>query len=551
MKCWRCGRENVQGTGSCIYCGASLSRPVPKTKEGRAMRELYDHYGPEEIFGNGAYLVNGLGDLLEDSKKLRNQLRMAADAGVLRLYREQVKTGASGPDFENKVRLLLTEDAGLGDKAALELIRCFDEMIGWETEKTKQESGGGNTGEKSREPCGNAGQTSGRTDAKASDENSGAEKTPGTSGGGKEAPGNKPGNIGNRNRAMLVNVILILAFCAAIYAVISIVTRQRKLSGTSSGSSYSFGQSAQTTQSTQPSPVTEASAGQSSSGPAPAAEEKETWSLTVTGGTILVKKDGAYEEAGTSCELQKGDYFKLSPDPDDNGYNFTGFTASQGSAERVSSITAIGEYRMPAEDVVFEAIFEPCLIIDWIPFLFNVDDYFRYDGKHALEMSKEELETVFSSAGSCYTEENGTMSNKYNDLIWWVSDKEDAHVDEATTFEAFLGVNTLKNTRSARWSTDELLPGSCPLRFGDSYETVCEKLGATGEMASELLSWEEEAKATNKEVNTRYKGADYQVMADLELKQDGRKVFSCWSKDYHYQFWFDGAGGLYSIYVSD
>ena len=139
MKCWKCGKEIQPGAASCLYCGASLIRPEPVTKPGRAMRELYDHYGPEEVLTNSAYLVNGLGDLLEDSGKLRNRLKAAFEAGVLRQYREQLPVGKTDREFEDRVRILLTEDAGFNEKTAAELSGYLDEMIGWQRDEKKPE----------------------------------------------------------------------------------------------------------------------------------------------------------------------------------------------------------------------------------------------------------------------------------------------------------------------------------------------------------------------------------------------------------------------------
>ena len=131
MKCWKCGQEIVSGSSVCVYCGASQTRPAPVTEAGKAMRALCDRYGAITVLSNGAYLVSGLGDLMDDSKKLRNQLKMAMDAGAGRLYLEQLNTGAPDAAFDRRVKQLLTEDAGLSDKAAGAIIGYFDEMIGW------------------------------------------------------------------------------------------------------------------------------------------------------------------------------------------------------------------------------------------------------------------------------------------------------------------------------------------------------------------------------------------------------------------------------------
>lgn len=131
MKCWKCSKEIEDGASNCVYCGTSQFRSVPETVIGRALRALYDRYGAQVIFSNNAYLFNGLGDLVDDVKKLRNQLKMALDAGIGRIYLEQINHGVPDSDFDCRIKILLTDDAGLSDKTANEIMGYFDEMIGW------------------------------------------------------------------------------------------------------------------------------------------------------------------------------------------------------------------------------------------------------------------------------------------------------------------------------------------------------------------------------------------------------------------------------------
>ncbi len=132
MKCWKCGQEIADGTQTCVYCQANQRRSVPKTEAGRAMRALYDNYGAEKVLSTPVYLVSGIGDLVEDSRKLKNQLKTAMDAGIGKIYLEQLKTsGVPDKAFEERARAVLIEDAGLNDRVAGELTGYFDEMIGW------------------------------------------------------------------------------------------------------------------------------------------------------------------------------------------------------------------------------------------------------------------------------------------------------------------------------------------------------------------------------------------------------------------------------------
>ena len=141
MRCWRCGQDVPAGSSVCVACGASQNRPKPTTEAGQAMRDLYDHYGADEVFSNPAYLTNGLDDLLPDSATLRQRLARALDAGVGREYLDQIGSqGASDTAFSGRVHTLLTGDAGLTDNETNELQRLLDEMVGWPTAKHKQKT---------------------------------------------------------------------------------------------------------------------------------------------------------------------------------------------------------------------------------------------------------------------------------------------------------------------------------------------------------------------------------------------------------------------------
>ena len=139
MKCWKCGQALAEGAGTCPYCGVKQKRSVPVSETGKAMRAMFDHYGAQTVLSNEEFLANGLDDLPESSRKLRNQLSMAMEAGVGQLYLKQL--AEKGPDavFDHRVRTLLTEEAGLNAIAAAELEGLFDEMIGW---RSTEDAGG-------------------------------------------------------------------------------------------------------------------------------------------------------------------------------------------------------------------------------------------------------------------------------------------------------------------------------------------------------------------------------------------------------------------------
>ena len=132
MKCWKCTQALPDGASTCTYCGASMNRRAPVTEAGRAMRQVYDHFGFDAVFAKNSVLVAALGDLLEDSRMLRNQIDMALSNGVAALYTRQLKeVGKPDADFYARIKKLMTEDAGLSDALAAKLVGYFDEMIGW------------------------------------------------------------------------------------------------------------------------------------------------------------------------------------------------------------------------------------------------------------------------------------------------------------------------------------------------------------------------------------------------------------------------------------
>ena len=149
MKCWRCGQEINDGTQECVYCHADQRRSVPTTDVGQALRQLYDHYGADAVLSNNVLLTNGLGDVVSDAlgtnvKKVKSQIRMGMDAGLGRLYKEQLAVGKPDDQFYSRAKVLLTEDAGLNEKSADEIIAFFDEMIGWSDSGQPSESGNPN-----------------------------------------------------------------------------------------------------------------------------------------------------------------------------------------------------------------------------------------------------------------------------------------------------------------------------------------------------------------------------------------------------------------------
>ncbi|MGN0762819.1 MAG: hypothetical protein ACI4MK_05505 [Aristaeellaceae bacterium] len=132
-RCWKCSQELPEGASLCHACGADQQErcPLPPqcSEEARAMRAIYDHYGCRQVLGNATLLHNALGDYLgEDGRKLRNQVRIAMDSGLGKLYLNQLEHPA--PQFSAQALSLLT-DAGLSEQTARQLKFLFDAMVGF------------------------------------------------------------------------------------------------------------------------------------------------------------------------------------------------------------------------------------------------------------------------------------------------------------------------------------------------------------------------------------------------------------------------------------
>ena len=133
MICWRCGKKLIEHASSCVYCGTLQKRTVPKTEAGKAMRQIYDYFGPTEILMSKNKLSVALGDMLSDSKKLRRQIEAAFEAGIGRFYMNQLDAaGKADVNFNARIKKLLIESAEVSDKAAEDIMMYMDEMIGWQ-----------------------------------------------------------------------------------------------------------------------------------------------------------------------------------------------------------------------------------------------------------------------------------------------------------------------------------------------------------------------------------------------------------------------------------
>ena len=137
--CWKCGEKLVDGP--CPACGATPEsrRPLPEdaSAEARALRRIYDSYGPRQVLSRTVMLYNGLGDILgEDGQALRNQVRIVMDSGLGRLYQAQLIFAL--PNFPARVTKLIT-DIGFTTETARYLMSLFDDMTGLPVEEETEE----------------------------------------------------------------------------------------------------------------------------------------------------------------------------------------------------------------------------------------------------------------------------------------------------------------------------------------------------------------------------------------------------------------------------
>lgn len=132
MRCWKCGKELQDGVTTCSHCRASQNRTQPVSAASKALREIYDRFGSEAVFTNEIYFTNVLADLLQDSKKLRNLLKWSLDAGMGKIYLQQLeRQGSADEDFHKRVKRILVEDACIAEAMSEEIMQYMDEMIGW------------------------------------------------------------------------------------------------------------------------------------------------------------------------------------------------------------------------------------------------------------------------------------------------------------------------------------------------------------------------------------------------------------------------------------
>lgn len=137
MKCAECGRENLDDAKFCSYCATPLINDPEITDTGSALRKIYNDFGYERVFEDHRYITSALGDFVPDSEMISNSIEMAYRAGLGKVYEAQIRKGGKPNEaFYKHVKEVITEDAGLSEKRANQIIGYFDEMLGWGTRES-------------------------------------------------------------------------------------------------------------------------------------------------------------------------------------------------------------------------------------------------------------------------------------------------------------------------------------------------------------------------------------------------------------------------------
>ena len=137
MKCCKCGHEIKVNdeVRFCYFCGAPQEQKKTLSETGSALRKIYNDFGPEKIFSNSRYITAALGDFIPDADIITTNIESVYRAGLGKVYETQFRKGEIPNEaFYSHVRNIITEEAGLSDKRANQLIQYFDEMVGWETQ---------------------------------------------------------------------------------------------------------------------------------------------------------------------------------------------------------------------------------------------------------------------------------------------------------------------------------------------------------------------------------------------------------------------------------
>ncbi len=279
---------------------------------------------------------------------------------------------------------------------------------------------------------------------------------------------------------------------------------------------------------------------------------------TVHNGYIMYLDDN-YERVplGSSIEAEPGKLYFAVADPNRDGYYFKGWRILSGSPGHEDADLSQDSlpFQLSDESLVLEAVYDEWALFDWIPVLHNIDSLFTYGGKSLLEISESDMKDFYTGAGrQWYTSENGSYYNEQNrlDSDWWIADYGNYSIEPVSLERRpdFPG-----STLTAQWQAytvmwpesaaavpiedvNKLLPDSCTIRLGDSFDAVCDKLGADNDMVQQILSMEKDARERYYHPSNN-QDESFSVYTDKLYTTDSRYYhFYLKNGSYHYTFTF-------------
>ena len=350
-------------------------------------------------------------------------------------------------------------------------------------------------------------------------------------------------------------VIVVLAIVWGAFFIFSMVYRGRRSSGRQSAKQTTAAMNTQTAAKAEN--TTAAAAGNAVGAEAGAAVEEE-YTISVQNGYIFTNDNYVKEERGPQVTAEPGKLYFIEADPNRDGMYFDHWEIISGHTEIDEEMTYDTlHFIMPEESLEFQAVYREWELYPWISVLYGLDELFCYGGKHLLEVTEDDMKAVFAGAGmQAYTRSNGKyFRDYYNDEEWWIADYE--HYSYASfRLNVTPGQNPYSEL-SVRIENLEgdipenaLLPDSCPLRIGDTYEEVIQKIGASAEMGRELIDIGGD---DNKSYYHESSPGGYMMKARISNYEN--EVFDSYSlnltnKNYEYSFTFDkGSNRLRSMHI--
>ena len=202
--------------------------------------------------------------------------------------------------------------------------------------------------------------------------------------------------------------------------------------------------------------------------------------------------DSTDEMAVSSDEQSETSGGSVDSSPETESQEETISGESQGSSPEAESQEEIvsgeentessTESDIPAND---ETAVQEVTFSDWVPVLDSLDEMFAYNGKRLEDIEQDDVLAELDRSGLSYeTEMSETLAARFR---WWVCRTGQVTIYR-TKDEGKLHLEwTVRYKKGSKVEeVNPYLPQSCKIRLGDTFEDVCEALGA-GEMVSMLI----------------------------------------------------------------